>query len=41
MLKTEKELIDFCQSKEFSFQKLTEKIQLVSNNLATPGKDSK
>ncbi len=41
MLETERELIEFCHSKTFSFQKLTEKIQHVSNKLGTPDKDSK
>lgn len=41
MLEMEKELIDFCRSKEFSFQKLTEKIQRVSNQIGAPDRGSK
>jgi regulator of RNase E activity RraA len=41
MLETEKELIELCRSKDFSFQKLTEKIQRVSNKLGAPDKVSK
>ena len=41
MLEAERELIDFCRSKTFSFQKLTEKIQHASDQLGTPDKDSK
>ena len=36
MLKTEKELIDFCRSKKFSFEKLLEKIGRVSSKIRTP-----
>ncbi len=39
MLEMEKELIEFCRSKDFSFAKLTEKMQRVSNDTGTPGKD--
>jgi 4-hydroxy-4-methyl-2-oxoglutarate aldolase len=41
MLEMENELIEFCRSKDFSFQKLTEKIQRVSNKLGMPDRDSK
>lgn len=41
MLETERELIEFCRSKDFSFQKLTEKIQHVSNKLGMSDKESK
>jgi len=41
MLETEKELIQFCQSRDFSLPKLVQKIQAVSNRLAMPGSDSK
>lgn len=41
MLETEKELIDLCRSKEFSFQKLTEMMQCVSSKLGTRYKDPK
>jgi regulator of RNase E activity RraA len=41
MLETEKELIDFCRSKDFSFRKLTEKMQGVSNKLGKANKDPK
>jgi 4-hydroxy-4-methyl-2-oxoglutarate aldolase len=40
-LATEQELIDFCRSPDFSFQKLNEKIQHVSSKLDTPEKDPK
>ncbi|MBV9501846.1 MAG: RraA family protein [Acidobacteriaceae bacterium] len=39
MLRTEKELIDFCRSREFSFQKLSEKIQHVSAKYGLPERD--
>ncbi len=39
MLRTEKELIDFCKSKDFSFQKLTEKIHHVSGKYGLPERD--
>jgi 4-hydroxy-4-methyl-2-oxoglutarate aldolase len=41
ILKTEGELIDFCRSKDFSFEKLTEKMQFVSAKLQTPDRDPK
>ena len=42
MLEMEKELIEFCRSKEFSLEKLIEKIQRASNKLGTvPDRDSK
>lgn len=41
MLETERGLIEFCRSKDFSFQKLIEKIEHVSSRLRTPGKDPK
>jgi len=41
MLEMESELIEFCRSKNFSFQKLTEKIQRVSNKIGVPDRDSK
>ena len=40
ILSSEKELIDFCRSDNFSFSKLSEKIQRVSRKIAAPGKDS-
>jgi 4-hydroxy-4-methyl-2-oxoglutarate aldolase len=36
LLEAEKELIDFCQSKDFSFQKLAEKISSTSNKIGVP-----
>ena len=41
MVASEKELIDLCRSPDFTFQKLSEKIQHVSQKLAVPGKDQK
>ncbi len=41
LLASEKELIDFCCSPEFSVQKLSEKIQHVSQNLVIPAKDGR
>jgi 4-hydroxy-4-methyl-2-oxoglutarate aldolase len=41
ILGMERELIDFCRSPDFSFQKLSEKIQGVSNKLGTREKDPK
>ncbi len=38
LLSSEKELIDFCESEEFSFAKLTEKIQRVSRPVNAPDK---
>jgi regulator of RNase E activity RraA len=40
-LATEQELIDFCRSPDFSFQKVSEKIQRVSKKLGTREKDPK
>ena len=41
MLETEKELIDFCSSPDFSFQQLSEKIQSVSAKVGKPNQDPK
>lgn len=41
MLRMENELIDFCRSTEFSFQRLTEKMHSVSGKLGNPSKDTK
>lgn len=41
LLKTEDELIEFCRSPEFSFQKLTEKMHHVSGKLRTPDSNRK
>jgi regulator of RNase E activity RraA len=41
MLRMEKELIDFCRSTEFSFERLTEKMHTVSGKLETSNKDPK
>ncbi len=41
MLRMEKELIGFCRSKEFSFQRLAEKMHYISGKLETPNKDPK
>lgn len=41
MLEAERELIDFCRSRDFSLQKLLERIQHVSPKLCTPYRDSK
>jgi len=41
MLETERELIDFCRSKAFSFDELIERMQHVSNKLGTPNRDPK
>ncbi len=38
MLEAEKELIEFCNSKDFSFQKLAEMIQCTSNKVCTAAK---
>jgi regulator of RNase E activity RraA len=40
LLATEKELIDLCRSPDFSFQKLSELIQHVATQVATPNQDS-
>jgi regulator of RNase E activity RraA len=40
LLAREKELIDFCRSQEFSFQRLSELIQQVSGQGRAPRKDS-
>ncbi len=40
MLETEKELIDFCRSPDFSFQKLSEKIQHASTKVGKSEKHS-
>ena len=39
ILASEKELIDFCQSQDFTFQKLSEKIQNVSQKFGAPHQD--
>jgi regulator of RNase E activity RraA len=39
MLRSEKELIQFCKSKDFSFQKLSEKIHRGSGKVGLPDKD--
>ena len=41
MLKTERELIDFCRSREFSFEKLAEKMRQASAKLAAPDTNRK
>ncbi len=41
MLEAEKELIEFCSSADFSFQRLTEKIQRVSTQIGKPDQDPK
>ena len=41
LLETEGELIRFCRSREFSFEKLEEKMHHVSGKLGAPGKHSK
>ncbi len=41
MAASEKELIDFCRSPDFSFQKLSAKIQRVSQRFAVPDKDQR
>ncbi len=41
MLRSEGELIDFCRSKEFSFQKLAEKMHDVSGKFGEPDNDTK
>jgi regulator of RNase E activity RraA len=40
MLRMEAELIDFCRSKEFSFQRLTEKMHSVSGRLVMRDRDA-
>jgi len=39
MIASEKELIDFCRSPDFTFQKLSGKIERVSQKFAVPDKD--
>jgi regulator of RNase E activity RraA len=39
ILASERELIEFCQSPDFTFQKLSEKIQNVSQKFGTPDQD--
>jgi regulator of RNase E activity RraA len=39
ILSTESELVEFCRSKDFSFEKLAEKIQYVSRRFGAPDKD--
>ncbi len=41
MLRSERELIQFCKSKDFSFHKLSEKIQRASGKVGLPDKDPK
>ncbi len=41
MVASEKELIDFCRSPDFTFQKLSEKIERVSQKFAVPHKDQR
>jgi regulator of RNase E activity RraA len=41
MMKKEKELIDFCRSPDFSFEKLTEKIQHISAKVHKPNSSQK
>lgn len=38
--KTERELIDFCRSDDFSFEKLAEKMHRASGRAGTPGRNS-
>ncbi len=39
LLRSERDLIDFCRSAEFSFQGLTEKMHHIADKLGTPDKD--
>jgi 4-hydroxy-4-methyl-2-oxoglutarate aldolase len=41
ILESERELINFCRSPDFSFQKLSDKIQRVSEKFGTPDNDPK